>query len=97
MIYQLPNGKSIEMSIEQYLRMSDEDLKNLVSYNLGEEYNDPFIYSVLRHGSIKNIKGIEEDDEDIDDFSEEDEDLLDIETEDIIIDEDFIDYDNLEQ
>ena len=94
MIYQLPNGKSIEMSIEQYLRMSDDELKNMVAYNFGEEFNDPFIFSVLRHGPAR--EDIEEELED--DFSEEEiEDLLDVAPEDKIFDEDYIDYDNLEQ
>jgi hypothetical protein len=94
MIYQLPNGKCIEMSIEQYLRMSDEDLKNLVAYNLGEEFNDPFMHSVLRHGPARD--DFQEDLDD--DFSEEDvEDLLDVAPEDKLLDDDYIDYDNLEQ
>jgi len=94
MIYQLPNGKSIEMSIEQYLRMSDDELKNMVAYNFGEEFNDPFIFSVLRHGLAK--EDVEEELEN--DFSEEEiEDLLDVAPEDKIFDEDYIDYDNLEQ
>jgi hypothetical protein len=94
MIYQLPNGKCIEMSIEQYLKMSDQELKNMVAYNYGEEFNDPFIHSVLRHGPAR--EDIQEELED--DFSEEVvEDLLDIEPEDKIFDEDYIDYDNLEQ
>jgi len=94
MIYQLPNGKSIEMSIEQYLRMSDDELKNMVAYNFGEEFNDPFIFSVLRHGPAR--EDIEEELDD--DFSEEEiEDLLDVAPEDKIFDEDYIDYDNLEQ
>lgn len=94
MIYQLPNGKCVEMSIEQYLRMSDDELKNMVAYNLGEEFNDPFIFSVLRHGPAR--EDIEEELDD--DFSEEEiEDLLDVAPEDKIFDEDYIDYDNLEQ
>jgi hypothetical protein len=94
MIYQLPNGKCIEMSIEQYLKMTDQDLKNLEAYNQGEEFNDPFIYSVLRHGPAKEV--VEDDFEE--DFTEEEvEDLLDIAPEDKIFDDDYIDYDNLEQ
>ena len=68
MIYQLPNGKSIELSIEQYLRMTDEDLKGLVAYNFGEEFNDPFIHSVLKNGSL-DADDFEELDEN--DFTEE--------------------------
>ena len=44
MIYQLPNGKIINISIETYLRMSDEDLRYLNESDFGssmEEIN-PF-------------------------------------------------------
>jgi len=94
MIYQLSNGKSIEMSIEQFLKMSDQDLKNLVACNHGQEFNDPFIYSVLRHGPAH-----EEAENDFEEEEDENElkDLLDIDPEEKIFDDDFIDYDNLEQ
>lgn len=51
MIYQLPNGKSIEISIEQFLNMSDEDLKYLVYSNAGDFYNDPFTNTILKNNS----------------------------------------------
>jgi hypothetical protein len=95
MIYQLPNGKSIELSIEQFLRMTDEDLKTLVAYNFGEEFNDPFIFSVLKHGSCdqEEIEELSEND-----FTEEElEDLTTIDPEEKLYDDDYIDYDNLEQ
>lgn len=97
MIYQLPNGRCIEMSVEQYLRMSDDEINNLIAYNWGEEINDPFAYSVLRYGSVtsKELKLEEFGPEDFDD--EEIEDLTDVLLEDKLYDEDFIDYDNLEQ
>lgn len=97
MIYQLPNGRCIEMSVEQYLRMSDDELRNMVANNWGEEINDPFAYSVLRHGSVtsKEEKLEECGPEDFDE--EEIEDLTDVLLEDKLYDEDFIDYDNLEQ
>ena len=94
MIYQLANGKCIEMSVEQYLKMTDEDFQNLIGYNFGEEFNDPFMHSVLRHGPVK--EDIEDELEE--DYPEEDfEDLIDISPEEKFLDEDFIDYDNIEQ
>lgn len=94
MIYQLANGKCIEMSAEQYLKMTDEDFQNLIGYNFGEEFNDPFMHSVLRHGPVK--EDIEDELEE--DYPEEDfEDLIDISPEEKFLDEDFIDYDNIEQ
>lgn len=93
MIYQLPNGKSIELSLEQYLRMTDEELNGLVAYNFGEELNDPFVFSVLKHGPSHC------DDDDDDEYLTEEElqDLTTIDAEDKLYDDDYIDYDNLEQ
>jgi hypothetical protein len=100
MLYQLPNGKCIEISIEQYLRMSDQDFNMYIAYNIGEEINDPFAYSVLRYGSISE----KEDDEFhkmieeslIDEEEEYIEDLTDISDEEKLLDDEFIDYDNIE-
>lgn len=57
MLYQLPNGKVIEISTEQYLEMSDEDFEYLMAYNHGDAVENPW------HGSIlsKHDKLIEED------------------------------------
>ena len=80
------------MSIEQYLRMSDIDLKNLIASNNGEYYSDPFIHSVLYHGAIR------EEIEEIENIIEEEEfeDLLDILPDEKFNDDDFINHDNLE-
>jgi hypothetical protein len=47
MLYQLPNGKVIEMSTEQYFEMSDEELDYLVAYNYGEVLENPWFGSIL--------------------------------------------------
>ena len=47
MLYQLPSGKVIEMSVEQYLDMSDEQLENLISHNHGEVLENPWFGSIL--------------------------------------------------
>lgn len=61
MFYQLPNGKVIELSIEQYLDMSDEELDYLIINNYGECLENPW------HGSVlgKPEKEVEEDTEEI--------------------------------
>jgi len=46
-IYQLPNGKVIEISVEAFLDMSDDELNNLIAYNYGEEVQNPFFGSAL--------------------------------------------------
>lgn len=47
MLYQLPTGKVIEISTEQYLDMSDEELQYLIAYNYGEVMENPWFGSVL--------------------------------------------------
>lgn len=47
MLYQLPNGKVIEISTEQYFEMTDEELEYLIAYNYGDTQEDPWFGSVL--------------------------------------------------
>jgi hypothetical protein len=47
MLYQLPNGRVIEMSTEQYFAMSDEELEYLIAYNYGDLLEDPWFGSML--------------------------------------------------
>ena len=95
MIYQLPNGKCVEMSTEQYFKMSDEDFQFLIASNAGEEINDPFSGSVLRSGILDKNLPIEE--LSLDDLTEEElEELGEFIDEDIYIDTDFMDLDGLE-
>jgi hypothetical protein len=64
MIINLPNGKSIEVSLEAYLRMTDDDFEYLMAVNWGEEFCNPFEYSVLLYGEAK-----------ADEYDDEDEDI----------------------
>jgi hypothetical protein len=36
MLYQLPNGKVISISVEEYLNLTDEDIQTLIALNYGE-------------------------------------------------------------
>jgi hypothetical protein len=47
MLYQLPNGRVIEISTEQYFEMSDEQLEYLIASNYGEVLENPWFGSVL--------------------------------------------------
>jgi hypothetical protein len=47
MLYSLPTGKVIELSVEQYLDMSDEELEYLISINYGDSVENPFFGSIL--------------------------------------------------
>jgi hypothetical protein len=46
-LYQLPNGKVIEISTEQFVEMTDEELEYLIAYNYGEVQENPWFGSVL--------------------------------------------------
>lgn len=50
MLYQLPNGKVVEVSTEQYLEMSDEELEYLIAFNYGDAMEDPWFGSVIKKG-----------------------------------------------
>jgi len=94
MIVSLPNGKVVEMSLEQYLRMTDEDFQFMVAQNWGEEINNPFHGSVLEDGEYAEIPIPETfaDEVAIEDIID---DLTDIDPSEKLSDENFID-DNLE-
>jgi hypothetical protein len=97
MLYQLPNGKCIELKVEQYAGMSDEEwnrmLKELEAANWGEEFNDPFAISVLYYGPAKSNRDEEEESYYI---IEKEPDLTDISDIEKLTDSDFIDIDNIE-
>lgn len=52
MLYQLPNGKVIEISTEQFVEMSDEELEYLIAYNYGEVQENPWFGSILNRSFI---------------------------------------------
>jgi hypothetical protein len=47
MLYQLPTGKVIEISTEQFLDMTDADFEYLIAYNYGDVQENPWFGSVL--------------------------------------------------
>jgi hypothetical protein len=48
MIYQLPNGKVIQLTVDQYLDLTDEDIQYLMSVNYGDHATSPWMGSVLQ-------------------------------------------------
>tara|TARA_R110000824_G_scaffold14820_2_gene62701 strand:- start:1735 stop:2034 length:300 start_codon:yes stop_codon:yes gene_type:complete len=80
MLYQLPNGRVIEMSLEQYLSMSEQDLRDL--NGLGNEYSsditNPFHKSSLKDsikGKIEKSTDIDKGDDGSDYIQEREPDL----------------------
>jgi hypothetical protein len=57
MNYQLPNGKVIYISIEEYLALTDADIQYLIARDYGDVVTNPF------SGSAVDTKKPPEDDE----------------------------------
>jgi hypothetical protein len=76
MLYQLPTGKTIEISTEQYFEMTDEDFEYLIAYNYGDSLENPWFGSVITKKPPPDII-IEEITPELTDMSQ-DEKLLDL-------------------
>jgi hypothetical protein len=70
MLYQLRNGRTISISIEQFLELTDEDEQYLVSLNYGDVILSPFFRSAIH--SKKELPEYEND-ESIDFIAESEE------------------------
>lgn len=69
MIYQLPNGRIIHITVEQYLEMSDAELEYLASTDIGEYTpRNPFKGSVIE-GDNKERMFVNELDFEVEDDS----------------------------
>lgn len=60
MLYQLPDGRVIELSTEQYFDLTDEELRSLISTNYGENIDNPFFGSVLQKPGAMVIEEVDE-------------------------------------
>ena len=47
MLYQLPNGKVIYLTVEQYLELTDLDVQYLMSIDYGDHIVNPFTESAI--------------------------------------------------
>lgn len=92
MLYQLPNGKVINLSIDQYLSLTDEDIQYLVSLDYGSIIHSPWADSSISAGKKKHVDEDEQEDRSIDYQFESDE--LNVQTEQPMSDQEIID--NLE-
>lgn len=82
MLYNLKNGRTIDISIEQALDMTDEDLQFLNAYGYGEIIENPFHSSVL-HNRPVNPDEIPE----IEDLTEEIPDINDLDIDPTLLEE----------
>ena len=82
MLYQLPNGRVIEMSLEQYLSMSDQELRDLngLGSEFSSEISNPWHKSALKDatkGKIEKSTAIKEMEDDGIEYIQEHEPSLD--------------------
>lgn len=80
MQYQLPNGKVVYLTIEEYLELTDLDIQFLMSIDYGEHIIDPFIGSAVEKNTREKFI-------DIDFLPLEDYDLNDIPSDDCPFDD----------
>ena len=81
MIYQLPNGKVVHLSIEEFLELSDEDIQYLMSIDYGEHIRDPFTGSAVENNTREKYYDFEFlslDDEALNDIPSDDKPFDDI-------------------
>ena len=57
MLYQLPNGKCVNLSIEEYLNLTHEDIQFLMAGDYGDHIVNPFKGSAIdKKGSSKSFR-----------------------------------------
>ena len=81
MQYQLPNGKVVHLSVEEYLDLTDEDIQYLMSIDYGEHIRDPFTGSAVDRNirdKYYDFDFLNQDDEDLNDIISDDQPFDDI-------------------
>lgn len=76
MNYQLPNGKVIYISVEEYLAMTDEDIQYFIASDYGDTIINPFSGSAVDTKKKPSKEPEEENLRDFTGFDNDDEDFL---------------------
>ena len=77
MLFNLANGNTIEISLEHFLSLTDEDLEQLNASNFGTPIENPFYSSALGNHRSHTIDDPDPITEDLTELSSEDK-LLDL-------------------
>ena len=74
MMYQLPSGKVIYLTLEEYLDLSDQDLQDLIGSNIGAYptsiWEGSSIKSKINRNNVKNELDYKEDSEELENCHE---------------------------
>jgi hypothetical protein len=60
MLYQLPNGKVVQLTVDEYLSLTEKDIQYLLSVNAGDYMTNPWSGSVIH---IKEEQIIDDEEE----------------------------------
>ena len=60
MLYQLPNGKCVYLTIEEYLNLTHEDIQFLMAGDYGDHIVNPFKGSVIDSKSSSKSRDFDE-------------------------------------
>lgn len=74
MQYQLPNGKVIHLSIDEYLNLTDEDIQYLMAIDYGEYIINPFVGSAVETNNREkqyDFETLNQDDDEFDIISDD--------------------------
>lgn len=75
MLVNLPNGKTVSMSIEAYLALDDEEIKYMVSMNCGSVASSPWCASAVKKPGKVRVKDEDDDPELTKGMTEEEKEL----------------------
>ena len=80
MLYQLPNGKVIYLTVEQFLELTDQDIQYMMSIDFGDHIVNPFTDSAIIKNKKEKIYDFDylPDDESLDNIISDDEPFDDI-------------------
>jgi hypothetical protein len=60
MLYQLPNGKVVQLTVEEYLSLTEKDIQYLLSVNAGDYMISPWSGSIIHKKDTQHTDDEEE-------------------------------------
>jgi hypothetical protein len=61
MLYQLPNGRVVYLTVEDFLNLDNDDINYLIETNQGRTIKNPFFNSSINDKQSKELYSYEED------------------------------------
>jgi len=74
-LVQLPNGKTVNMSIEQYLALDEQDIQYMISINCGSTASSPWCGSAVKKPGRIRITDEDPDPQELEGLTEDELDL----------------------